>query len=86
MDNFSAHGKGLTSPADRWFNIAPADGADLAIVPRAIHCGGNAGTVVAVDAAGNESTFYLAQGAEKSIRPVRIKETGTTATGLVGLY
>lgn len=72
--------------ADRWFPIVPDDGADLAVKPRAVHCGGAAGAVTCLDAAGDAATFYIGLGVTHAIRPSRVLATGTTATGLVGLW
>jgi hypothetical protein len=72
-------------PADRHFTITPDDDADLSIVPRAIRVGG-AGNVVIRDGAGTDVTYAVTAGEVLTFRPVRVLDTGTTATGLVGWY
>lgn len=75
----------LSAPCDAHFAITPDDGADLGIVPRALFCGG-AGSVVLRDRNGTEAAYALAAGQILPFRPVRVLATGTTATGIVGLY
>jgi len=83
-DSFSSHSKGLEAPADKAEAIAPNDGADLTNTTRGIYVGG-AGNIVAT-VGGTDVTFTAVQaGTVLPIRATRIKATGTTATGLVGL-
>lgn len=83
-DNFTSHTKGLEAPADRGEAITPNDGADLTYTTRGIYVGG-AGNIVAT-MGGVDVTFTAVQaGTVLPIRATRIKATGTTATGLVGL-
>ncbi|WP_440974901.1 spike base protein, RCAP_Rcc01079 family [Rhodovulum sulfidophilum] len=44
------------------------------------------GDVVIVSASGNEITVTLTAGAPYPVRPVRVKATGTTATGIIGMW
>ncbi len=84
-DRFDKHAAGLMTPAEDGFSITPNDGADLSRVPRSIFVGG-AGNVVLVTAKGTELTFNgLAAGSVLPVRANRVKATGTTATGLIGL-
>lgn len=83
-DEFETLSKGLQSPADRHFSVTPNDSADLAVLPRSIFVGG-AGDVAIVDADGVEVT-YVGLSGMLPFRPTRIKATGTTATGIVGIY
>jgi hypothetical protein len=68
------------------FSIAPSDVDPLAAETRAIYVGG-AGDLAVTLASGDTVTFAgLGAG---SLLPVRIRKvlaTGTSATGLVGLY
>ena len=83
-DNFTSHSKGLEAPADRAEAITPNNGADLTYTTRGIYVGG-AGNIVAT-VGGVDVTFNNVQaGTVLPIRTTRIKATGTTATGLVGL-
>jgi hypothetical protein len=72
-DDFTDRTKGLEAPADEWVTITPSDVNDLPFKPRAISVGDTAGTVIAVDAQGHESTFYFNAGQDRAIRPVKIK-------------
>lgn len=83
-DLFQTVSPGLDSPASKHFSITPSDAVDLAIKPRAIFVGVE-GDVVIVDAGGVEVTYTNLSGLYP-FRAVRIKATGTTATGIVGIY
>lgn len=84
-DRFADHARGLTAPADHAFAVTPNDGADLGDVTRALYVG-TGGSVAIVFAAGSEATLLNVQsGTVLPVRCRRIKATGTTATGLVGL-
>jgi hypothetical protein len=86
LDKFAYNGAGLESPATRWFAITPNDGADLAIKPRALYVGG-AGNVAISNAEGDSAVLVaVPAGTQLSVRPDRVLNTGTTATGIVGLY
>jgi hypothetical protein len=84
-DYFKTVSKTLESPADRHFPISPDDVTDLTIVPRALRIGG-AGTLVLRDATGEDVTYTCVAGEVLTFRPVRVLETGTTATDVVGWY
>jgi len=84
-DQFKYHSSGLDSPATRHFTVTPADGSDLANIPRALFIGG-AGDVAIRDGAGTDVTYTVPAGVLLPIRAVRVLATGTTATGIVGLY
>lgn len=79
-------GQGNNEPAQKGFPIAPDDVTDLAILPRNIYVGGT-GTVTVLM---RDDTLLLftgvPTGAVLNIRPKRVMLTGTTATGLIGLY
>jgi hypothetical protein len=66
------------------FAVTPADSVDLERVTRALHVG-ESGTLKVVMASGETVTLTGAQG----ILPIRVRQvfsTGTTATGITGLY
>lgn len=83
-DSFETYATGLTSPADNAFDIVPADGADLALTPRALWING-AGTIKVTMKGGGVVTFTHPGGAPLDIRARRVWSTGTTATGIIGL-
>lgn len=68
----------------RWAAITPNDGADLPMRPLAIVVG-VAGNVSMVDIDGSTVTIALPAGIHR-LRPVRVRATSTTATGLVALW
>jgi len=76
-------------PADIWTTITPNDSTDIPLVnkktPRGIYADG-AGDIVMIDKEGNEATFAFGAAEIRPLRPVRIKATGTTATGIIGLW
>jgi len=84
-DVFQYHSSGLESPATRHFAVTPADGSDLANIPRALFIGG-AGDIAIRDGAGTDVTYTVPAGTTLLIRAVRVLATGTTATGIVGWY
>ncbi|OLS54018.1 hypothetical protein BV392_07205 [Rhodovulum sulfidophilum] len=75
----------MLGPLIEWAEITPSDGEDLAVRPRALDCAVG-GTVAMVSATGSEATLSLTPGVPYPVRPVRIRATGTTATGIVGLW
>jgi hypothetical protein len=79
----NAHG---SDPAFRAAAITPSNTVDIAAPVRAIYVGG-AGSVVITTVDGNDVTFAgLPAGMILPVRAVRVRATGTTATGLVGLW
>jgi hypothetical protein len=85
-DAFSSYTPGLTSPGTRAFAITPSDTEDLPHVTRAIYIGGS-GNIVAVTQGGDEVTFAsVFAGSILPVRIKRVKNTGTTATLLIGIY
>ena len=86
IDPFAGQIAGLDSPVTGGFAIAPADDADLPSATRAILVGGGGDlSVVMLD--GSEVVLPgLAAGAVYPFRVARVRATGTSATGVVGLY
>ena len=75
-----------TSSANKWKAITPHDTNPIADgPPTAIICSGG-GTVVLVDQFGNQMTRTLTAETVYPFMPVQIRATGTTATGITGLY
>ena len=83
-DPFDSDYVNLTSPAVSHYAVAPSDGADLPVRPRALFVN-VAGTAALQDKNGTVVSYDLAAGAVLSIRPVRVLATGTTAQ-LVAWY
>lgn len=89
-DSFRSHTRSLTSPPEHARAILPADAADgtgdLPQVTRALYVGGD-GDLAVVMRGGEEVTFAgLSGGTLLPIRVSRVLATGTTATGIVGLW
>ncbi|KEO88621.1 hypothetical protein EH31_16835 [Erythrobacter longus] len=76
----------VTSPAREWFDIVPNDNSDLSFVPKAIFVGTGGDLVVSSASTNTEVIFRnVPSGSVLDIRPAAVRETGTTATDLVGL-
>lgn len=83
-DTFETHARGLTSPAEHAFQITPDDGADLPVIPRMLLIAGSGD--VRVTTAGGETLTIAGLSGQLALRVRRVFATGTTATGLYGLY
>lgn len=84
-DEFEHHTTSLTSPAIAGETIVPDDANDLTHATRGIYVGAT-GSVVAVMVSGDEVTLSEAQaGVIYPLRVKRVKASGTTAAGLIGL-
>ncbi len=76
----------LTSPASDAIAVTPDDNAVLSSIPRAIYVG-NTGDVSVEMQGGQVVTFTNIQsGTVLAIRALRIRQTGTSATGIVALW
>ena len=85
-DSFESQTPGLNSPAYGAFSITPDDAAPLMQVTRAVFVGSEGNMVVTL-AHGQTVTLTAVQpGAIYPIRCTHVLQSGTTATGLVGLY
>lgn len=78
---------GLAGPASNAFAITPNDGTDLTFTTRAIYVGGAGAVAVDLAKSGTNITFSgIPAGTVLPIAVNRVRATGTTATGIVGLY
>lgn len=85
-DTFKRMNRSLTSPAENAAAIVPDDAALLPQVTRALYVGG-AGTVRLRMIGGDVVSFAgLPAGILLPLRATQVLATGTTATGLVGLW
>jgi len=82
-DKFKSNAKGLESPADEHFIIVPDDDADLTLVPRVIYIG-SGGSLVVRDKSGVDATYYPTDNSYILFRAIRVLDTGTTASNLIG--
>ena len=84
MDQFENRSPGLESPASGGAALSPDDNADLAQVTRALWVG-TSGDVSVVLKSGDAVTFKNATG-WMPMRVARLMATGTSATGIVGVW
>lgn len=85
IDDFQNFASSLTTPASAGETIVPSDTTDLNFATRGVYVG-MTGTVVCVLLSGDEVVLNDMQaGAIYPLRVRRVKATGTTAAGLVGL-
>ncbi len=73
-------------PYHRAAAITPDDNNDLAVVTRAIYCGGTGDIAIVTPANDSVTIKAVPTGTMLSIRVARVKATGTTATNLVALW
>ncbi len=78
-------GSGSGEPGIDWYAITPNDNGDLPQMVRAIYVGVT-GDLTLVSSRGRTATFIAVAVGYHPLRPVRVKSTGTTATGLVGIF
>lgn len=85
-DKFASNSVGLSAPAFDAFEVTPDDATPLAHVTRAIYIGGE-GNLTITMAHDQTVTFTAVQpGMIYPIRCKHVHQTGTTASGIVGLY
>lgn len=76
----------MHDPAEGVIAVTPSDGTDLGVICRALHVSG-AGNVTLRASDNSEATFAsVPAGSVLAVRTRRVLATGTTATGIVGLY
>lgn len=85
-DTFEGMLPGLTSPAEGVLSIAPNDALDLDKIPRVLMVA-TVGNVAVVMKDGTSGVLPgLQPGVPYPVRVKRVLASGTTATGIVGLY
>ena len=80
----------LNKPATVWAAITPSDTVDIPRKmnnrsPTRIYAAG-AGNITMLDAEGTSALFVFAAAQSRDLCPSRIMSTGTTATGIIGLW
>ena len=85
-DTFRHHGRSLTAPPDQAAAILPADGADLPCATRALYVAGGGDLRVRMLGGGEVTFAAVPGGVVLPLRVRRVLATGTSATGLVGLW
>lgn len=84
-DNFSEYSPGLDSPYENAFAITPHDTNDLAYATRALYVGVT-GTLKVDLVGGDTVTLTALPVGVIRLRATRVYDTGTDASGLIGLY
>ena len=84
-DRFSGHAPSLDAPTSHAFAITPADQADLSESTRALYVGGTGSLAVTLVSGAEVTLVNVPGGSFVPMRIRRVKSTGTTATGIVGL-
>lgn len=85
IDIFAAADDTLTSPATDIEEITPSDVADLAYMTKSLNVA-TPGVVRVTTETGTISDVFIAAGLPFPLRVRRVWATGTTATGIRGLY
>jgi len=83
-DLYRTRSTGLDSPGRGHFAITPSDTVYLEMIPRFLYVGG-AGSIALEDESGVTLTYLNASG-KIPLRAAKVKATGTTATGIIGIY
>jgi len=85
-DTFASNAVGMSGPARNAVAITPDNTATLTYIPRGIYVGGG-GSISVVLVSGDSASFSnVAAGTILPICPKQVLATGTTASGLIGLY
>ncbi len=85
MGSYVGRQSHLADPAQHAFAVTPGDEADLTNWALALYVGGS-GDVRLDTWAGETVTFANVPAGILPVRARRVRATGTTATGIVGLY
>lgn len=86
MDQFKDFPATLTSPATNAVAVLPNDSTPMANISRAIYIG-QTGDVSLEMQSGQIVTFQNVQGGSiLALRTLKIRQTGTTASGIVALW
>ncbi len=86
MDQFKDFPVTLTSPATSAIDIAPNDSVPMANISRAIYVG-QTGDISLEMQSGQIVTFQNVQGGSiLAVRTLKVRQTGTTASGIVSLW
>ncbi|WP_299734633.1 hypothetical protein [uncultured Roseobacter sp.] len=84
-DKFESFSEGLQSPPSNLVPIVPNDSTDLPNAVRSLNVA-ESGAVRVTTVSGNTATLFIAAGIAFPVRAQRVLSTGTTATGIVGMY
>jgi hypothetical protein len=85
-DSFSKFARSLTSPPEHGLEVAPSDADDLPQVTRALYVGGTGDVSLRLKGGAALTLPNVQAGSLLPLRVAQVRATGTTATGLVGLW
>lgn len=86
IDNYQDTAKSVSAPAAVCFAIVPSDDMEIAQATKALYIGvGGTVTLRSVGSAADVTFVGLASGSLLPVRVCAVRNTGTTAAGLVGL-
>lgn len=86
FDAFNKHSRSLTSPPENAAAIVADDEGALSHATRALYVGGQGDLRVQMLGGGNVVLSNLPAGSLMPLRVTQVFATGTTATGIVGLW
>ena len=86
IDPFEGHAPGLSSPVENGLEITPSDEATLPYVTRALYSGTGGDITLRLAGGAVLSLVGTTPGAVYPLRVDKVLLSGTTATGLVGLW
>jgi len=85
-DSFKTHTQNLTAPPQNAVPIAPNDTGSLALITRALFVGSTGDVAVRMQG-GQTMTFSNMQGGTQyAMRVEQVLATGTTTTGIIGMW
>jgi hypothetical protein len=85
MGSYAGRQSNLSDPASHAFAVTPSDGSDLSTWALALYVAGS-GDVRVTTWGGETVTFAGVPAGVLPVRVRRVHATGTTATGIIGLY
>ena len=85
-DHFDSFTPGLTGPVIGGFDVTPVDGADLPVLTRALMVAGGGDVAVVLKDGSMLVLPALGEGVIYPVRATQVLASGTTATGIKGLY
>ena len=86
MDTFKKHTRSLTSPPEHATAILPQDGADLAVVTRALFVGIGGDVAVRMLDGSQVTLANVPAGTMLPLRVDRVLATGTSAGAILGFW
>ena len=86
MDQFKDYPTTLTSPATSAFAVVPSDTAPLTAITRALYVG--QGGDISVEMQNGQIVTYqnVQSGSILALRTIKIRASGTTASGIVAMW